>query len=84
LITLLEFNRVLKPMGFAYVELPWAESIHTANANHYSLFGKMSWRHLFAKSGFSVLNDVVAGFDLFNGQRDEYWGWWLQKAKEVP
>ena len=84
LITLLEFNRVLKLNGYAYVELPWAESIHTANANHYSLFGKKSWYHLFEKAGFAVLNNVTADFKLNNGQKDEYWGWWLQKTKDVP
>lgn len=83
LITLLEFNRVLKTDGYTYVELPWAESIHTSNTNHYSLFGKKSWCHLFGKSGFSILNNVTADFNLINGRKDEYWGWWLQKTRDA-
>lgn len=83
LVTLFGFNRVLTSNGYMYVEVPWAESIHTTNPNHYSLFGKKSWRQLFGKSGFSILNDITINFDLVTGQKDEYWGWWLQKARNA-
>jgi SAM-dependent methyltransferase len=83
LITLFEFNRVSKNQSYLYVEIPWAESVHTTNPNHYSLFGKMGWRHLFEKACFSLLNDIKINFDLINGEKDEYWGWWLRKTKDL-
>lgn len=84
LLTLFEFNRVMKENAFAYVEVPWAESIHATNPNHYSILGKKSWLHLFRKARFSVLKDIVVGFKLTNGTPDEYWGWWLQKSSDLP
>ena len=84
LLTIFEFNRVLKNNGFMYVEVPWGESIHTNNPNHYSTLGKLSWVHLFKKAKFTILNDVTVDFKLENGQRDEYWGWWLTKSEDLP
>lgn len=80
LLTLCEFNRVLKDNAFLYVEVPWAESFHTVNPNHYSTLGKKSWRHLFDKSGLSIIKDVNINFSLVDGDPDEYWGWWLNKT----
>jgi len=84
LFTLFEFNRVLKENAYAYIEVPWAESVHAKNPNHYSILGKMSWLHLFKKARFSVLKDVVVDFKLTDGTPDQYWGWWLQKSSDIP
>lgn len=83
LLTLFEFNRVLENNGLLYVEVPWAESIHTTNPNHYSMLGKMSWMHLFNKANFTILNEVKYNFNLINGEADEYWGWWLRKSLDL-
>jgi len=84
LLTLFEFNRVMKEKAYAYIEVPWAESIHADNPNHYSILGKRSWLHLFRKARLSVLKDVVVEFELIDGTPDEYWGWWLQKSDDLP
>jgi ubiquinone/menaquinone biosynthesis C-methylase UbiE len=83
LLTLFEFNRVLKNNGHLYVEVPWAESIHTTNPNHYSMLGRMSWVHLFKKSNFDVLKEIKMNFNLIGGEPDEYWGWWLGKSMDL-
>lgn len=84
LVTLFEFNRVLRKGGFLYVEVPRAESGYTKNPNHYSVFGKMSWRHLLNKSGLAIIHNITINFDLIDGEVDEYWGWWLQKWEDFP
>lgn len=84
LLTLFEFNRVLTPGGFLYVEVPQAESIHCANPNHYSMLGKMSLAHLFKKSCLTCINDLRINFKLHDGTPDEYWGWWLKKNDDLP
>lgn len=83
LLTLFEFNRVLRNNGLLYVEVPWAESIHTTNPNHYSMLGKMSWRHIFKKAQFTILNEIKMNFNLVSGELDEYWGWWLIKSCDL-
>ena len=83
LLTLFEFNRVLKINGLLYVEVPWAESIHTTNPNHYSMLGRMSWEHLFKKSMFVILKEIKMNFNPINGEPDEYWGWWLGKTLDL-
>jgi hypothetical protein len=84
LLTLFEFNRVLKKDAMMYVEVPQAESIHTNNPNHYSVLGKMSWIRLFKKSYFRIIRDIRIKFNLINGKPDEYWGWWLTKFADLP
>ena len=37
LLTLFEYNRVLRDDGFVYVEVPQPDSIHLGTPNHYSL-----------------------------------------------
>lgn len=84
LLTLFEYNRVLSPGGFLYVEVPQAESIHCSNPNHYSMLGKRSLRNLFDKSSFTALNDLRIDFQLQDGTPDQYWGWWLRKREDLP
>jgi SAM-dependent methyltransferase len=55
-ITLLEFNRVLRPGGKLYIEVPQPdnERPHEHNQNHYSVFGRTMWLSLLQRTGFDV------------------------------
>lgn len=54
--TLLEYNRVLKPGGKLYIEVPQpnCERSHEDNRNHYSIMGHTMWMSLLQRSGFDV------------------------------
>jgi len=53
-ITLLEYNRVLRPGGYIYIEVPQpdCEREHEKNLNHYSILGRNMWLNLFRRTGF--------------------------------
>lgn len=53
-ITLLEYNRVLKPNGTLYIEVPSpdCEQPHEENRNHYSILTKKMWLALLNRTGF--------------------------------
>jgi SAM-dependent methyltransferase len=55
-ITLIEYNRVLKPRGVLYVEVPApdCELRHETNRNHYSVLGRSMWLSLLERTGFDV------------------------------
>ena len=55
-ITLLEYNRVLKPGGYLYIEVPQpdCDQIHEHNRNHYSIMGRTMWLSLLNRSGFDI------------------------------
>lgn len=55
-ISLLEYNRVLRPGGRMYIEVPQpdCERDHENNANHYSVLGLKMWLSLLARTGFDV------------------------------
>jgi len=55
-ITLIEYNRVLKPNGVLYVEVPAPDCqlAHEKNRNHYSILGKNMWLSLLERTGFDV------------------------------
>jgi SAM-dependent methyltransferase len=55
-ITLLEYNRVLKPGGKLYIEVPQpsCELRHEDNKNHYSILGLDMWASLLKRTGFDV------------------------------
>lgn len=55
-ITLLEYNRVLKPGGYLYIEVPQpnCDQIHENNRNHYSIMDKTMWLSLLTRTGFDV------------------------------
>lgn len=83
LITLFEFNRVLKKGKYLYLEMPQAESIHTNNANHYSLLGPKGWKHLLSKASFEVIQDGRFNFNLIDGTPDEYMVFWSKKIGDI-
>lgn len=55
-ISLLEYNRVLKPHGKMFIEVPSPDSerTHENNKNHYSILGDAMWSSLLVRSGFDV------------------------------
>jgi SAM-dependent methyltransferase len=55
-ITLLEYNRVLRPNGYLYIEVPAPDSErpHEDNRNHYIILGRSMWLSLLKRSGFDV------------------------------
>ena len=55
-ITLIEYNRVLKPNGVLYVEVPApdCELAHEQNRNHFSILGRAMWLSLLERTGFDV------------------------------
>jgi ubiquinone/menaquinone biosynthesis C-methylase UbiE len=84
-IALMEFERVLKPGGYLYVEVPSDNVMSIENASHFSLFSDESWQELFRRAGFRLV---------FRGQfgtvkqietavfHDIYWYYWLKKGNE--
>jgi SAM-dependent methyltransferase len=55
-ITLIEYNRVLKPNGVLYIEVPApdCELAHEKNRNHFSVLGRSMWLSLLERTGFDV------------------------------
>ena len=55
-ITLLEWNRVLKPQAKLYIEVPQpdCERQHETAMNHYSVLGIKMWLSILARTGFDV------------------------------
>lgn len=55
-LTLLEYNRVLKPGGRLYIEVPQpdTEVPQEDNPNHYSILGRSMWLSLLKRTGFDV------------------------------
>lgn len=57
LLTLHEFNRVLKMDGILYAEMPAPDtsSYHECNENHYSVFLPRNWHSLMDRAGFKAV-----------------------------
>lgn len=72
-ITLLEYNRVLKPNALMYIEVPQpdCELNHEANKNHFSILGKSMWLSLLTRTGFDVTWYDVSYGVTFNDQRGD-------------
>lgn len=73
LFTLYEFDRVLKPQGRLYVEVPAPDNerafIHEYNPNHYSIMGERMWDGLFEKAGFEILQYHYSHIDVLHEDR---------------
>ena len=56
MLTLLEFNRLLKKDGKAYIEVPAPDMDrkHEENVNHFSILGAKMWRELYRRAGFHI------------------------------
>jgi SAM-dependent methyltransferase len=79
--TLSGFNRVLKPNGWLYVEVPAPDTAcqHQTNGNHYSVLGKNMLGSLVMRSGFRVLDVLDLDFTVPAGP-DQYWALFAQKG----
>lgn len=73
IITLIEYNRVLKQGGKLYIEVPQpgCQRQHEFNANHYSILGAEMIAALLLRTGFdiNVMNNIE--FDLIMGQNED-------------
>lgn len=65
-ISLIEYNRLLKQGKKIYIEMPTpnGQRRHEFNTNHYSVMGESQWVSLFLKTGFKIeqYNDLT--FDI--------------------
>lgn len=74
-LTLLEYNRVLRPHGVLYIEVPRpdSEKPQENNRNHYSILGRTMWLALLERAGFDV-DWYEYEFPVMNQQNDsEKW-----------
>lgn len=73
LLTLMEFNRVLKKDGFLYVEVPApdTERDHEFNPNHYSVMGEKMWASLFGRAGFEGTEQGIWEFKLIDNGKEK-------------
>lgn len=87
LLTLFEYNRVVRDGGFVYIEVPQADSVHIENPNHYSLFSDRGWRNLFKRAKFEI-----AGYTIYTlsyrwpsgvVMDDYYYAYWLKKKESI-
>jgi SAM-dependent methyltransferase len=73
MITLIEYNRVLKQDAKIYIELPQpdCDRRHEWNLNHYSIFGANQIAALLDRAGFTVnvMNNIE--FDLIVGKNED-------------
>jgi len=79
-LTLSEFNRVLKPGGWLYVEVPAPDTScqHQTNKNHYSVLGKSMLGSLIERSGFRIVDVADITFAVPAGP-DAYWSFLQHK-----
>jgi SAM-dependent methyltransferase len=65
-LTVLEFNRILSPAGFVYIEMPSPDSPRELEKwpNHYSILGVRMWEALFDRSGFRTIAHTTLPFTL--------------------
>ena len=68
LFTLFEFQRVLKPGGQMFIEVPAPDNertyMHEFNPNHYSILGNRMWQGLFNKAGFELFSYWIYDINL--------------------
>ena len=78
--TLSEFFRVLKVLGYLYIEVPAPDTDlkHQTNPNHYSVFGKSMWVSLIERTGFKILEIKDIPIQFYEG-KDMYWAFIVQK-----
>ena len=86
LLTLLEFNRILKPGGIAYIEMPSPQCTRALEEydNHYAIMGAQQWRALMIRAGFDTLDIGELKFGISNNQTgeaigEEVYEWYVLK-----
>ena len=72
--TLYEFNRVLKPLGWLYLEMPSPGSAynHEFNGNHYSILGGKMWASLITRANFKIIGSFIITFEVPTGTEKYY------------
>lgn len=73
LLTLLEFYRILKPGGLAYIEMPSPKCTRLLEDydNHYSIMGPRQWTSLMKRAGFKGLDIGELKFSISNTETGE-------------
>ena len=73
LLTLLEFNRILKSGGLVYIEMPSPQCTRALEEydNHYAIMGPQQWRALMIRAGFNPLDIGELKFGISNNQTGE-------------
>ena len=86
LLTLLEFNRILKPTGTAYIAMtsPSCTRALEEYDNHYAIMGAQQWRALMIRAGFDTLDIGELKFGISNNQTgeaigEEVYEWYVLK-----
>jgi SAM-dependent methyltransferase len=81
LMSLCEFNRILKPGGILYVEVPAPDTdcFHEMNQNHYSVFPPRNWVSLMYRAGFDKIESYQISTEVVAG-KDRYMAWIMRKA----
>ena len=66
ILTLVEYNRLLKPKSKIYIEVPAPDCDikHEYNVNHYSILGETQWAALIQRTGFAIENFNTLDFTL--------------------
>lgn len=82
--TLSEMNRILKPGGVLYMEVPAPDTAgrHEENRNHYSVLTQRMWKVLLARSGFDPISSNDINFNMPLGP-DTYYAFDTPKASEA-
>lgn len=87
LLTLFEYNRVLREGKYCYVEVPQPDSVHIENPNHYSLFSDRGWRNLFKRANLDLVGYTIYAlpyrFPSGVTMDDYYYAYWLRKRAPV-
>lgn len=84
LLTLLEFYRVLKPGGLAYIEMPSPQCSRLLEEydNHYAIMGPRQWTCLMKRAGFERLDIGELKFGISNKETgdelgEEVYEWYM-------
>jgi len=73
IISLLEYNRLLKQNSYMYIEMPApdCERLHEYNPNHYSILGKTQIAALLLRTGFEIDKFKFIDFELTETRDDD-------------
>jgi len=83
LYTLTEFQRVIRPGGLLYLEVPASDTLlHEDNPNHYSVMGKAMWNSLLERTGFSITGTADHFLEISSVSKDTYWGYFAISARQ--
>ncbi len=82
--SLCELNRLLRPMGGVYLEVPAPDTAcrHEQNPNHYSVMGHGMWTALVERAGFMLVAEADVQVATQAGE-DLYWCFFATKVAEA-